>query len=158
MSTPQETHKANRDAIEARIPHREPFLLLDRIVEESRDELTCEWLVPENADWFRGHYPGEPILPGVLLSEHTFQAGACLISARLQGFQEDRGIPVLAKIENARFKRVIRPGECVRTTVKVRHELGPAWYMNGHAYCDGTIALRIQFVLFTAGAIKRKGV
>jgi 3-hydroxyacyl-[acyl-carrier-protein] dehydratase len=153
MSKPLETQAQERRAIEARIPHRAPFLFLDRIVDETRDELTCEWLVPEDADWFRGHYPGRPILPGVLLSEHNFQAAACLITARLQGPVEDQGVPVLAKIESARFKRIIYPGERLHTTVSIRNQLGPAWYMSGQTTCDGATALRIRFVLSATKAL-----
>jgi len=151
------TTKTERQAIEARIPHRPPFLLLDRIVEENEESITCQWRVPEDADWVRGHYPGHPILPGVLLSEHTFQAAACLISARLQGF-EDMGVPVLTKIEGARFKRMVQPGELVTTTASVREVVGPAWYMGARVQCEGELALRNQFVLTATGAMKRLGV
>ena len=151
MSTPT----TDRAAIEARIPHRPPFLLLDRIVDETAESLVAEWRVPEDADWFRGHYPDEPILPGVLLSEHVFQAAACLIAARLRGFSPEDGVSVLTKIESARFKRIVRPGESVRTEVSVRDTLGPAWYMNGSVTCDGATALRIRFVLSATEALGR---
>ena len=144
-------------AIEARIPHRPPFLLLDRIVEEDEKRIVCQWRVPEDADWFRGHYPGQPILPGVLLSEHTFQSAACLISKALTGFAEDDGVPVLTKIESARFKRIIRPGETVETTCKVRERLGPAWYMSAQVTCEAQTALKNQFVLSATNAMQRVG-
>ncbi len=144
----------DRRVIEARIPHRAPFLFLDRIIEESEESIRCEWRVPVDADWMRGHYPGQPILPGVLLSEHTFQTAACLISARLQGL-DDQGVPVLTKIESARFKRMISPGELVSTTATVRERVGPAWYMGAKVECEGATALRIQFVLAATGAMER---
>ena len=54
----------NRAEIEAAIPHRDPFLFLDTIVEHMDDGLTASWRVPADADWFRGHYPGQPVTPG----------------------------------------------------------------------------------------------
>lgn len=145
----------DRSSIEARIPHRAPFLLVDRLVDETDATLEAEWDVPADADWFRGHYPGEPVLPGVLLSEHVFQAAACLISARLSGFAAGDGVPVLTKIESARFKRIVRPGETVRTRVSVRDTLGPAWYMDGQVTCGGATALKIRFVLSATAALGR---
>ena len=151
------TPSPGRDAILARIPHREPFLFLDRIVEENDDSITCEWRVPEDAFWISGHYPGQPVLPGVLLSEHAFQAAACLISARLNGLGPEQGVPVLTKIEFARFRRMVSPGETLRTTVSVREVVGPAWYMQAKVEREGSVCARIEFVLTATGALAKAG-
>ena len=67
-----------RDEIHAAIPHRDPFLFVDRIVERGEGRLVTEWTVPADADFLRGHYPDRPLVPGVLICESAFQAGAIL--------------------------------------------------------------------------------
>ena len=71
----------SRAEIEAAIPHREPFLFLDRIVERSVEGLVSSWRVPADASWFEGHYPGEPVTPGGIISEHVFQSAAVFVSS-----------------------------------------------------------------------------
>ncbi len=145
----------DRAAIEAAIPHRPPFLFVDRVTDRTEESLTSEWTVPADADFFRGHYPGQPITPGVLLSEHTFQTAALLISNALSGFAAEDGVPVLTKIEGARFKRMVLPGETVKTTVRVTERLGPAWYMSGKVTCEDKTVLQIRFVLSASDAMAR---
>jgi len=139
--------------IESAIPHRAPFLLVDRVVEREEDGLTTRWRVPEEADWVRGHYPGEPILPGVLLCEHVFQSAAIHVSGALDGFSEEAGIPVLARIEAARFKRIVRPGDTVQTRVRVQERVGPAWFLSGRTTLEGKTALNVRFVLTATEAM-----
>lgn len=166
--TPSPTDTADRRAIEAAIPHRAPFLLLDRIVEgpgasalTATDgvgaSLVSEWRVPPDAEWVAGHYPGQPVLPGALLSEHVFQSGAVLVSHLLGGFAQADGIPVLVKIEAARFRRVVRPGETVRTKVAVVERVGPAWILTGHSSVGESSALRVRFVLSATDAMAASG-
>jgi 3-hydroxyacyl-[acyl-carrier-protein] dehydratase len=73
----------SRAAIEAAIPHRDPFLLLDEIVEQDRERILCRKHFSGAEDFFRGHYPHYPLVPGVLLCEAAMQAGAVLLAARL---------------------------------------------------------------------------
>jgi 3-hydroxyacyl-[acyl-carrier-protein] dehydratase len=145
----------DRAAIEARIPHREPFLFVDRIVEECEDGILCEWRVPPDADWFRGHYPGRPVTPGVILSEHVFQCAALYVSGRLDGFDAGDGVPVLTKIEGARFKRMVDPGDELSTRITLTERLGPAWYLAGKVTGGGKAVLNIRFVLSATEAMKR---
>ncbi len=145
----------SRSQIEAAIPHRDPFLFVDEILERSAEGLRCAWTIPMDADWFRGHYPGNPITPGVILSEHAFQCAAIHISGQMAGFDAADGVPVLTKIENARYKRMVKPGERVETEVSVRERLGPAWYMTAKVRCEGQSVLNIRFVLSGTEAMKR---
>ena len=144
----------NQQQIKAAIPHRDPFLFLDRIVERTVEGLVSAWTVPEDAAWFRGHYPDEPVTPGVILSEHVFQSAAVFVSGELAGPRQADGVPVLTKIEGARYKRIVRPGETLSTTVRVMDRLGPAWYFTGTTTCAGETVLKIRFVLSAADAMK----
>ena len=150
----------DRAAIEARIPHRPPFLFVDRIVAlELAGEtpaLTAEWRVPEGSDFFRGHYPENPLTPGVILCEHVFQAGAILLIER---FSEEAGgrVPVLARIERAKFKRIVRPGETLATEVRLAERVGPAFYIEGRARVGPELALEVRGVItqVEASAVER---
>lgn len=152
MSSPAELARAE---IEAWLPHREPFLFLDRIValepEAAAPALTAEWRVPENADFFRGHYPGNPITPGVILCEHAFQAAAVLLCQRGAVFGATRDVPVLARIEKARFRRLVRPGETLTTRVVLAETVGPASFLEGKSSVAGATVLELRCVLSRAG-------
>lgn len=141
----------DRAAIETRLPHREPFLFLDRIValgaEVPSATLTAEWRVPESSDFFRGHYPGNPLTPGVILCEHAFQAAAVLLAERGATFGATSGVPVLARIEKAKFKRMVRPGETLTTTVQLVDTVGPAFYLEARARVGDELALELRCVL-----------
>lgn len=145
----------NRAAIQDAIPHRDPFLFLDAIQTVSKSDLTATWRVPEDAPWFQGHFPGRPILPGVLISEHVFQAAAVLISRNLEGFAAEDGVPVLTKIEAARFRRMVTPGETLTTEVHVEERLGPAWYMSAVVRCDGQTVVKLRCTLSASEALAR---
>jgi len=144
----------DRAGIEARLPHREPFLFLDRIptVEAAAEPpvLTAEWHVPESADFFRGHYPGNPVTPGVILCEHAFQAAAVLLTERGATFGATEDVPVLARIEKAKFRRMVRPGETLVTQVRLVDTVGPASYLEARCEVDGSLALEVRCVLTRA--------
>jgi 3-hydroxymyristoyl/3-hydroxydecanoyl-(acyl carrier protein) dehydratase len=161
----------NRAAIEAAIPHRAPFLFLDAIVEHDPDAsdgapgvsdaerwLLAEWTVPANGAWFAGHFPGQPVTPGVLLAEHAFQAAAVLISRALGGFSAADGVPVVTRIADARYRRRVAPGETLRTRVEVEERVGPAWYLRARVACGTASVATFRFVLTATGAIGRIGV
>ena len=143
-----------RAAIEALLPHREPFLFLDRIVRLAREAtpptLEAEWCVPPTADFFRGHYPGNPITPGVILCEHAFQAAAVLLGARGAAFGAAHDVPVLARIERAKFRRIVRPAETVRTKVTLAESVGPASILEARVSVGEETAVELRCVLTRA--------
>jgi len=145
--------EAERAAIEAAIPHRAPFLLVDRVAAREASWIETEWRVPSAADWCTGHYPGQPILPGVLLCEHALQSGALLVSHALGGFAREAGAPVVVRLEDARFRRMVRPGELVRTRVELVERVGPAWFLAARASVAGQRALALRFTLSAANAL-----
>lgn len=145
----------DRAGIEAAIPHRAPFLLVDAIDAIETDAIEGRWTPPADGFWFAGHYPGEPVTPGVLLTEHALQTAAVLVSLRLAGFGEDEGIPVLSKLGGGRFRRIVRPEETVTTRVEVSERVGPAWFMKAKLRCDGQRVAELEFVLTATAAAAR---
>lgn len=144
-----------RARIEALIPHRDPFLFVDEVVACDEAKLAASWRIPADADWFRGHYPGQPVQPGVLICEHAFQVAALLIAAQSDGIDARDGVPVLTKIERARFRRMVGPGELLETTVEVAERVGPAWILSSRTRCEGDKVLEARFVLSGTTAMAR---
>ncbi|MFT5732249.1 MAG: 3-hydroxyacyl-[acyl-carrier-protein] dehydratase [Planctomycetota bacterium] len=139
------------------IPHRPPFLFLSRVLEHEGDRLVAEWDVPTDLAAFEGHFPGEPVLPGVLISEFCFQAGAVLIYATSQADQEADGVPVLTRIEEARFRKIVRPGETLRAEVHLTERLSNARYVTAKVTSDGQSVVRLKCVLAVAPPAKAEG-
>lgn len=139
-----------REVVEARIPHRDPFLFVDRIVEEREDGITTEWDVRADAFFFVGHYPGNPILPGVIMNEFVFQSAALYMSEESDEGTARGGVPVLTRIEDARFKSMVKPGETLRADLTLTERLGPACYMRAKVTSAGRTVVRLSFVVAMA--------
>jgi 3-hydroxyacyl-[acyl-carrier-protein] dehydratase len=140
----------DRTGIEALLPHRAPFLFVDRVVALEGDRLIAEWDVSSDLPAFTGHFPGEPVLPGVLISEFTFQAGAILIYTTSQDDRALPGIPVLTRIQDARFKQIVRPGETLRAEVRITERLGIARYISAKVTSAGKLVARLDCALAVA--------
>jgi len=122
-------------------------LFLDGVALDEDGGATASWRVPEDADFFRGHYPGNPVTPGVILCEHAFQAAAVLLAELGHAFGAVRGVPVLARIEKAKFRRIVRPGESLRTEVQLADRAGPAAFLEAKAWVGEELALEVRCVL-----------
>ena len=134
------------EEIYARIPHRPPFLWVDRIVSLGKDEIETEKEIPNDLDIFAGHYPEHPLMPGVLLCEAAFQTGAILMSEVVSlDSGAERKVPVLTRIVSAKFKREVHPGDTIRMQVKVTDSVGSAWFMKGKVLVRGKVAVRLEF-------------
>lgn len=145
--------------IQAAIPHRDPFLFLNRIIDGGEEFLVGSWDVPVDADWFRGHFPGQPVLPGVLISEHAFQVAAVLIARTVGGYTEDDGVTILTRIESAKYRRMVKGGETLTTRVELVERVGPAWRMKATVKTDeGAKVAQLAFILTSTGALARLGV
>jgi len=131
------------------IPHRPPFLFLDRIDEVRADGATCSRTFRADEPFYSGHYPGNPITPGVLLCESVFQAGAIFLTKKLQseGGAPAGKTPVLCRIEEAKFKGMVKPGDTVSIEVKLVETLQQFHFMTGTVRRDGKAVLTIRFAL-----------
>ncbi len=115
----------NQNDIERRIPHRPPFLFIDRIVEKGDTRIVAERAIRAEEPHFAGHYPGNPIMPGVLICEAAFQAAAVLLVDRIEGLggSAEGRTPVLSRISDAKFKSMVKPGDVIRIVVTHRETL-----------------------------------
>jgi 3-hydroxyacyl-[acyl-carrier-protein] dehydratase len=139
----------SRAAIEAAIPHREPFLLLDEIVQQADDTILCRKTFRADEWFFRGHYPDFPIVPGVLLCEACMQAGAVLLSKLVDA---SSGVPVATRANDVKFKKMIRPGDTVEIEAKLKERLSDAFFLTGKVTCGGQLACRLDFAVTLAKA------
>lgn len=136
-----------RAPILAAIPHRPPFLFVDRIVERERDRIVTEWDVPVDLFAFQGHYPGRPVLPGVLACELCFQSAAILFSGDESTPNVDGAVPVLTRIEDARFKKLVEPGETLRAELECVERIANVRWMQAHVTARGKSVLRVRFAV-----------
>jgi 3-hydroxyacyl-[acyl-carrier-protein] dehydratase len=142
----------SRDEICRLIPHRDPFLWIDEIVDESEKRLTARKHIPADLDVFRGHYPGQPVLPGVLLCEAALQAGAVLIAR--QGLPEavsDR-VPVATRLNNVKFRRMVRPGDTIEIDVELVEKLADAYFLTSRIKVSGKTVVQLEFACTLAAA------
>ena len=133
------------------IPHRPPFLFVDEIVSETADGLVAKRAWRADEDFYRGHYPGAPITPGVLLCEAVFQTGALFMARQAQtaGAKPGEGaggVPLLAKISDVRFRSPIYPGDTIVIEVKRKEVLAGFSMMHGSVKkADGMRVMTVDF-------------
>lgn len=129
--------------IQSAIPHRPPFLLVDEIVSQSSAAIACRKTFTGDEYFFAGHYPDYPLVPGVLLCEAAMQAGAILLARHAPGANDK--VPVATRMNDVRFKRVVRPGETVDIEVSLRERLADAFFLDAKVTCAGKVAVRFEF-------------
>jgi 3-hydroxyacyl-[acyl-carrier-protein] dehydratase len=132
------------------IPHRDPFLFVDRIVAFDEARILTEWDIRPDFAVFEGHYPGQPILPGVLLCESVFQSAGVFMAMRAEQGVLDvaGGVPILSKIGQARFKRMVKPGETLRIEVVPLEQQGPFHLMRGKvSNANAELVMNVEFTI-----------
>ena len=134
------------DEISSLIPHRPPFLWVDTIISFGGETIVTEKTIPTDLDVFSGHYPNNPIMPGVLLCEAIFQSGALLIGKMTKPLESDPYlVPVLTRINNAKFKRNVLPGDTVQMTVQLTESLSSVSFFKGSMKVRGKTAVQVDF-------------
>jgi 3-hydroxyacyl-[acyl-carrier-protein] dehydratase len=129
-----------REQIEAILPHRDPFLLIDEVVElEPGERVVARKHVRGDEWWFAGHFPGRPVMPGVLIVEAMAQTGAVAVLSQ----EENRGrIAFFGGIDNVRFKRIVEPGDELELECRLEAVRGPIGKGKATAKVDGKLAAR----------------
>ena len=129
-----------RSEIEAILPHRPPFLLIDEVVElEPGSRVVARKHVREDEFWTTGHFPGRPVMPGVLIVEAMAQTGAVAVLSE----EENRGrIAFFAGIDDVRFKRIVEPGDDLELECHLERIRGPIGRGRATAKVDGKLAAR----------------
>lgn len=146
--------------VEKLIPHRPPFLFVDKIIAHDGDTLVAQRTWRAGEDFYKGHYPGAPITPGVLLCESVFQTGA-LLMAKLMGAQaagagrpeQSRtagaggpgGVPLLTKVTDVRFRLPVYPGDTTTIEVRRKETMGDFHFMSGTVKNGDKRVLNLEF-------------
>lgn len=129
--------------IHAAIPHREPFLLVDEIVERGENRIVCRKHFDGKEYFFAGHYPDFPLVPGVILCEAAMQAGAILLSKLVDG--DAQGVPVATRMNDVRFKQMVRPGDTIEIEVDLNEQVSNAFFLKAKVTTAGKVAVRFEF-------------
>ncbi|MEW6120339.1 MAG: 3-hydroxyacyl-ACP dehydratase FabZ [Pseudomonadota bacterium] len=129
------------------LPHRYPFLLIDRVIElEVGKRITAIKNVTINEPFFPGHFPGVPVMPGVLILEALAQA-AGLLSLKTKNYApEEIGIIYFAGIDNARFKKPVKPGDQLVLKAEIVREVRGIWKYTGRAEVDGAMVAEAELM------------
>lgn len=130
------------------IPHRFPFLLVDRVLDYVPSErLTAIKNVTMNEPCFTGHFPDRPVMPGVLMIEAIAQAGAILFfQTHIDLGKPDDGLMFLAGVDNARFKKIVEPGDQLRIEVEVTKIRTPVWRMTGKIFVEDKLVCSAEIL------------
>lgn len=132
------TLPVDAERIAAILPHRYPFLLVDRVIElETGKRIVALKNVTTNEPFFQGHFPGHPVMPGVLIVEALAQASGLLIGLSGESREGRDALFYLAKVDNARFSRPVLPGDQLRLEVELKRLIRSMGIFNARAVVDG---------------------
>jgi 3-hydroxyacyl-[acyl-carrier-protein] dehydratase len=126
------------------IPQRDPFLFIEKIVDRTENNITTSKYLSGNEDFFRGHFPGKPVMPGVLMCEAVFQTGALLMSLKGQSAGQSK-TALVTRIQGTKFKNMAKPGDLLNITVDFVEMLANAAFMKGKITCDKKTIMTIEF-------------
>jgi beta-hydroxyacyl-ACP dehydratase FabZ len=127
------------------LPHRYPFLLVDRVLEASDDKLVALKNVTMNEPYFQGHFPGHPVMPGVLIIEALAQAGG-LLAARSGGFDRATQVVYFMAIDKAKFRKPVVPGDQLMLEVVPLRKGGAVWKFRGEAKVGGQLVCEAELL------------
>jgi 3-hydroxyacyl-[acyl-carrier-protein] dehydratase len=133
----------SRQQILDAIPHRPPMLLVDEVIEWEEEHIVCQKTFQPDEWFFQGHYPGYPLVPGVILCEAAMQAGAVLLSK----VHKSEGMPVAGRLNDVKFKRMVRPGDTVLLDVTLDERMGDAFFLSAKVLCESKPAATLSFAV-----------
>ena len=143
-------HNLTKTEIESLIPHRDPFLWIDEAFEIAPGRLFAKKYIDPQLDVFRGHYPGRPVLPGVLLCEAAMQAGALLIALQAEGALGTGQVPVATRLNNVKFKQMVRPGDTLDIAVDLTERVANAFFLTAAIKVGGKTVATLEFACAAA--------
>jgi 3-hydroxyacyl-[acyl-carrier-protein] dehydratase len=128
------------------LPHRYPLIMVDRVTDlVPQVSITAHKMVAYNEPWFQGHFPEEPIMPGVLIIEALAQAGGILAYAS-DPFDASTSLMYFLSIEKAKFRNVVVPGDRLDLYVEVMHHRTNVWKFRGEALVEGTLCAQAELL------------
>lgn len=139
---PDDAKVAELARILGALPHRYPFLLVDRIVEQEKGRIVTIKNVSFNEPFFAGHFPGNPVMPGVLIVEALAQSAAILALSEVP--RDPRPLFMLTGLDKVRFRRRVIPGDQLRMEVKILKFHRPLWRMQGTARVGDELAAEAE--------------
>lgn len=134
---------STRREIESYIPHRAPFIFIDRVTELSDNSISVESIVSASDSHFAGHFPTMPILPGVIIIETVAQTGALLVN--LSGQLSEGKFMAFSSVDQAKFKTPVYPDCKLQVDVKIVRRRGPFFKFAGRAHLDGETVATVDF-------------
>lgn len=139
------------EGIQKLLPHRPPFLLVDRVVAFEKGARLVAWKsVTMNEPFFQGHFPGHPVMPGVLILEALAQAAGLLACLSLTPDETEQKLTYLMGIDGARFRKPVVPGDRLELEVEVTKHKGAVWKQRGIAKVDGQVVAEADFMAMLA--------
>jgi len=136
------------------LPHRYPFLMVDRITEFSKEHVIGYKNVTINEPFFQGHFPGEPVMPGVLILESMGQVASILAMANL-GDKLEGKIVFLTGVEKARFRKPVRPGDTLVTKAELIKVRGPIGKAKVTGYVDDVMVSEGEFSFYVGNTLTK---
>lgn len=127
------------------LPHRYPFLLVDRITEIGENRIVGIKNVTVNEPFFQGHFPGHPIMPGVLIIEAMAQIGGVFAFKSMNATHETKVVYFMG-IDSARFRKPVLPGDQIRFELELLKRKGPVWSFKGNAYVGDTLVAEAELL------------
>ncbi|GAA0533303.1 3-hydroxyacyl-[acyl-carrier-protein] dehydratase [Rhizomicrobium palustre] len=145
MSDEAEKVVLDSEAIMRLIPHRHPMLMVEKLTDiVPHQSATGYKAVSFNEPHFAGHFPGHPVMPGVLIVEALAQTAGAMVMYSIE-LSSDNRVVYFMTIEKARFRRPVRPGDMLEMKVKALRRRGPVWRFSGEAFVDGALCAEAEF-------------
>lgn len=135
----------NLEEIQQLIPHRYPFLLVDKVINYKKGE-SCTGIknVTINENFFQGHFPNNPVMPGVLIIEAMAQTSAVLVAKSLDAEPNTKGV-LFTGIQEAKFRKSVVPGDRLELNVRILNNKMNIWFLEGTGIVDGKKVIDVKF-------------